>query len=303
MSTLDSKISKLLVYTALSLGSGFIFSLLSFLVVHLLSGVAFGNISSIVDNLGTEENVAFVKVLLFMNSFGLFVIPPLLYCFIYRFPIIDFFRLKELRTIQLLQILFLLFVLFLPILNFTVELNKLMHLPDWLSGLEGWMRSAEGGATEKTDALLNMLTYVDLFINILLIGVLPAVGEELAFRGVLQQTLIGKSENPHWGIWGAAFLFSFIHFQFFGFLPRLLLGAFFGYLFYWSKSLWLPILGHFINNTSAVLISFYLKENGMGEKLEEIGTSEETTYFPIVSIVLFGGLLYYFKKQCNRLLT
>jgi membrane protease YdiL (CAAX protease family) len=303
LSTLDSKFSKILVYTALSLASGFIFSLLSFVVIHLLSGVSFGNISSIVNNLGTEENVNLIKVLLFINSFGLFVLPPLLFCFIFRLPILDFFRLRELRTIQLLPVLILLFVMFLPILNYTVELNKLLQLPDWMSGLEDWMRNAEDDATVKTQALLRMDTYSDLIVNILLIGFLPAIGEELAFRGVIQQTLIGKSNNPHLGIWGAAFIFSFIHFQFFGFLPRFLLGAFFGYLFYWSKSLWLPILGHFINNSSAVLISFYLKENGVEKRLEQIGTTEETNYFPLISVVLFGGLLYYFKKQSDRLLT
>mgnify|MGYP006072263969 FL=1 len=303
MSTLDSKFSKILVYTALSLASGFIFSLLSFVVIHLLSGVSFGNIYSIVNNLDTVDNVTLMKVLLFINSFGLFVLPTLLFCFIFRLPILDFFRLRELRTIQLLPVLILLFVLFLPILNYTVELNKLLQLPDWMSGLEDWMRNAENEATVKTEALLRMDTYSNLIVNILLIGFLPAIGEELAFRGVIQQTLIGKSDNPHLGIWGAAFIFSFIHFQFFGFLPRFLLGAFFGYLFYWSKSLWLPILGHFINNSSAVLISFYLKENGVEKKLEQIGTTEETNYFPLISVVLFGGLLYYFKKQCDRLLT
>lgn len=303
MSTLDSKFSKILVYTALSLVSGFVFSMLSFFVIHLLSGVPFGNISSIVNNLGTEENINLTKVLLFINSFGLFVLPPLLFCFIFRLPILDYFKLRELRTLQLLPVLLLLFVFFLPLLNSTVELNKLLELPDWLSGVEDWMRNAEDGATGKTQALLTMNSYRDLFINILLIGILPAVGEELAFRGVVQQTLIGKSNNPHWGIWGAAFLFSFIHFQFFGFLPRLLLGAFFGYLFYWSKSLWLPILGHFLNNTSAVLISFYLKENGMEEKLEQIGTTEQSNFLPLISLALFGGLLYYFKKQCDRLVV
>ncbi len=302
MSILDSRFSKILTYTALSLASGFIFSLLSLIVIHLLSGVPFGNVSSIVNNLHIEANVTLVKVLLFLNSFGLFVLPPLLFCFIFRLPILNFFKLRELRTIQLLPILFLLFVLFLPILNFTVELNKLLYLPDWISGLEDWMRNAEEEATEKTQALLRMKTYGGLIVNILLIGLLPAIGEELAFRGVVQQTLIGQNDNPHWGIWGAAFIFSFIHFQFFGFLPRVMLGAFFGYLFYWSKSLWLPILGHFINNTSAVLISFYLKESGMEEKIEQIGTTQETNYFPLVSCVLFGGLLYYFKKQCDRLL-
>ena len=211
------------------------------------------------NNLDIEQNITLTKVFLFLNSFGLFVLPPIIYCYILKQPILSFFKLNELKTIQLLPVLFLLFVLLLPILNFTVEWNKLLEL--------------------------------------------PAVGEELAFRGVLQQTLIGKNSNPPWGIWGAAFIFSFIHFQFFGFLPRLLLGAFFGYLFYWSKSLWLPILGHFINNTSAVLIAFYLKENGIEEKLDRVGTTQETNYFLIVSLVLFSGLLYYFKKQCDRILS
>ncbi len=303
MNVLDSKFSRLLVYTAISLTSGFLFSLLSFGVINLISGIPFGDIPSILNNLSTKENVNLTKVVLLLNSFGLFVLPPFLFCLVFRLSIIDFFKLKEHRTIQLVPILFLLFVLFLPILNLTVELNNLLQLPEWLVELENWMRNAEDSAMEKTTALLKMNNYNDLFINVFLIGILPAIGEELAFRGVVQQTLIKESNNAHWGIWGAAFIFSFVHFQFFGFLPRLLLGAFFGYLFYWSKSLWLPIMGHFINNTSAVLIAFYLKDNGMEEKLGQIGTTEETNYFPLISIALFGGLLYYFKKQCNRILT
>lgn len=301
MSLLDSKFSRLLVYTAISLVSGFLFSLISFAAIHLISGMPIGNISSELNNLAEGSNVNLLKVLLFMNSFGLFVLPPLLFCFIFRLSILNFFKLKELRTIQLLPVLFLLFVLFLPILNFTVEWNKLLELPSWLSDLENWMRNAEDSAKIKTDALLRMNSYTDLLVNILLIGLLPALGEELAFRGVVQQTLIGKSSSPHWGIWGAAFLFSFIHFQFFGFLPRLLLGAFFGYLFFWSKSLWLPILGHFINNAGAVLISFYFKENGIEEKIEQVGATQDTNYFALISLAFFGGLLYYFKRQCSRL--
>ena len=303
MSSLDSKFFKLLVYLAVTLLFGFIFSVLSFALLSAISGNSFGEVSTMLNNLDIEQNITLTKVFLFLNSFGLFVLPPIIYCYILKQPILSFFKLNELKTIQLLPVLFLLFVLLLPILNFTVEWNKLLELPKWMQGLEHWMRTAEDSAAIKTQALLKLNSYNDLIINVLLIGVLPAVGEELAFRGVLQQTLIGKNSTPHWGIWGAAFIFSFIHFQFFGFLPRLLLGAFFGYLFYWSKSLWLPILGHFINNTSAVLIAFYLKENGIEEKLDRVGTTQETNYFLIVSLVLFSGLLYYFKKQCDRILS
>ena len=303
MSSIDSRFSKILTYTALTLVSGFLFSLLSFFLINFISEIPFNQISSELSNLNTEYNISLVKVLLFMNSFGLFVLPPLVFCYLFRLSIPDFFKLNEFRTIQLLPVLFLLFVLFLPVLNFTVELNKLLILPDWLSDVESWMKTAEDSAAEKTTALLQMDSYSDLFINLILVGLLPAIGEELAFRGVVQQTLIKYNNNPHWGIWGAAFIFSFIHFQFFGFLPRLLLGAFFGYLFFWSKSLWLPILGHFINNASAVLISFYFKDNGIEEQIEQLGTTDETNYIPLISVILFGGVLYYFKKQCDRLLT
>lgn len=303
MSAIDSRFSRILTYTALTLASGFLFSLLSFLVINLISGIHFGQISTELNNLTNEYNINLIKVLLFMNSFGLFVLPPLVFCYLFRLSIADFFKLNEFRTIRLLPVLFLLFVLILPILNFTVEWNKLLNLPDWLSDVEVWMKTAENSAAEKTTALLRMNSYSDLFINLILVGLLPAVGEELAFRGVVQQTLIKHAANPHWGIWGAAFIFSFIHFQFFGFLPRLLLGAFFGYLFFWSKSLWLPILGHFINNASAVLISFYFKDNGIEEQIEQLGTTDETNYIPLISVTLFGGLLYYFKKQCDRLLA
>jgi membrane protease YdiL (CAAX protease family) len=303
LSTIDSRFSRILTYTALTLASGFLFSLFSFFVINFISEIPFNQISSELNNLNTEYNVNLVKVLLFMNSFGLFVLPPLVFCYLFRLSIPEFFKLNEFRTIQLLPVLFLLFVLFLPVLNFMVELNKLLILPDWLSDVESWMKTAEDSATEKTTALLQMNSYSDLFINLILVGLLPAIGEELAFRGVVQQTLIKHNKNPHWGIWGAAFIFSFIHFQFFGFLPRLLLGAFFGYLFFWSKSLWLPILGHFINNASAVLISFYFKDNGIEEQIEQLGTTDETNYIPLISVTLFGGLLYYFKKQCDRLLT
>ena len=272
------------------------------LVVGTFSNTSLGEVSNAINNLDSDRNVTLTKAFLFLNNFGLFVLPPLLYTFLFKLSFSSFFRLKEHRTIVLLPVLFLLFIFLVPVLNFTVEWNKLLELPEWLSELETWMQQAEDSAEVKTKALLRMSTYKDLAVNIFLIGVLPAVGEELAFRGVIQQTLIGKNSNPHWGIWGAAFIFSFIHFQFFGFLPRLLLGAFFGYLFYWSKSLWLPILGHFINNTSAVLIAFYLSGNGMDKEFDKVGATGDMGYITVFSFTLFVGLLYYFKKQSNRLL-
>ena len=88
-------------------------------------------------------------------------------------------------------------------------------------------------------------------------AILPAIGEELLFRGVFQRLLTEWTRNIHWGIILAALLFSFFHFEFYGFLPRFLLGVFFGYLFVWTSSIWVPILAHFTNNFIIVVYSFY----------------------------------------------
>ena len=101
-------------------------------------------------------------------------------------------------------------------------------------------------------------------------------GEEMVFRGVLQQVVQGKSRRAHWAIWTCAFLFSAIHLQFYGFFPRLLLGAFFGYLLVWSRNLWLPIFGHFLNNSMVVCIA-YVTGNASDNTLEALGTAQSST--------------------------
>ncbi|MBL4709089.1 MAG: CPBP family intramembrane metalloprotease [Flavobacteriales bacterium] len=300
MDFLQTRFSKLLVLTALSLLSGFIFSLLSFGIVLLFFKLSIGEIYSAIDTLDSARSIRITKVVLFFNSFGLFVVPPIVFALLYRKNPISFFKLNSNPSHTFLPYVILLFLAFLPLINVGVEINKLLVLPDFLNGLEEWMRLAEDEAMRKTKAFLKMEGIQDLIVNILLIGILPAIGEELCFRGVIQQVLTKNSNNHHIGIWLAAIIFSFVHFQFFGFLPRMILGAFFGYLFYWTKSLWFPIFAHFLNNTFAVLIAYYLSENGMEEDLEKIGTTNETYIFAIIALVLFTGLAYRFSKIVKR---
>jgi membrane protease YdiL (CAAX protease family) len=95
-----------------------------------------------------------------------------------------------------------------------------------------------------------------MILNLFIIAILPAVGEEFFFRGVLQKILIKLFKSGHVGIWVTAFIFSAIHFQFFGFVPRFILGLIFGYLFFWSGTLWLPVISHFINNAVPVIMAY-----------------------------------------------
>lgn len=148
----------------------------------------------------------------------------------------------------------------IPTMNWIVEWNKGWHLPESMSSAEDFFRQLEDGAEATTRLLMNGASIPSLIVSILIVGVLAGFSEELFFRGALQRILAQTRMNIHLVIWLVAVVFSAFHFQLFGLVPRILLGAFFGYLLWWTKSLWLPILIHVFNNT-LVVIAEYLGVN------------------------------------------
>src|SRR5690554_4330881 len=125
--------------------------------------------------------------------------------------------------------------------SFLNQWNKGVSLPGALHQVEEWMRSLEDAAMETTHLLLSGGTTLHLILNLLIVAGLAALSEEIFFRGALQQFLGEKFRSGHAAVWIAALLFSMIHFQFYGFFPRLALGALLGYLFLYTGNLWVPI--------------------------------------------------------------
>ena len=160
-------------------------------------------------------------------------------------------------------------------MNAIIEWNKSWHLPESFQSLEQFFRQLEDGAEATTNILMNGASIPSLIVSVLIVGVLAGFSEELFFRGALQRILGQTRLNIHVTIWLVAFIFSAFHFQLFGLVPRMLLGAFFGYLLWWSKSLWLPIILHVLNN-SIVVIATYLDTEGTNTSdangLNHIGT-------------------------------
>ena len=193
-------------------------------------------------------------------------------------------------------LVFLLMFISIPALSWIIEINANMVLPNFMSGLEEWMRASEKQAEMLTKAFLTFDGVGSLFYILILVAVVPAVGEELLFRGVLQKIFIQWTKNPHLGIWITAFLFSALHMQFFGFFPRMLLGAVFGYVFLWSKSLWLPILGHFINNGSVVILSYFAPDLMENTDISLFNGNEYETVFLTSSFILTIALIFLIRK-------
>ncbi len=224
-----------------------------------------------------------------------YLIPPLLYwSYIERRSLPDF-QTRAFTPPQFWGLTLLVVLAFMPLNSLIIEWNQGMTLPDFLSGVEQWMR-------EKEDQLEGITTFMTDFdspgqfaIALLVIAVIPSIGEEVLFRGVLQRKLVEHWVNPHLAIWVAAALFSAIHVQFYGFIPRMLLGALFGYLYYWSGSLWVAIFAHFVNNGFMVLMLYLYHQKMVDYNIEN---NESVPWIAaLVSLTATSALLYTMWKQ------
>jgi membrane protease YdiL (CAAX protease family) len=171
-----------------------------------------------------------------------------------------------------------------PLVEFLSNINQQMVLPKWLGGLEQWMKQSEESARQVTGAILNMDTVWDCVKNVLLVGFLTAVAEEFLFRGGLQTIMIRWTKNMHVAIWITAAIFSAFHMEFYGFLPRLLLGALFGYLVAWSGSIWPAVWGHFLNNSTAVVATYLYQKKKITLDPDDAHVFSSPAY-------LFSGLI------------
>lgn len=237
-----------------------------------------------------------MRIMLIATSLGFFLLPALVLPLTEKRSIAGFYDLRKIKP-NLLLLTILVIIVSMPFLEWTVAINEKMVLPDVLKGIEDWMKEKEAAAKEATMMLLDMKTISDLIVNLLMIAVIPAVAEEFIFRGAIQRSFTKMFQNPYLSIWVTAFIFSAIHFQFFGFLPRFLMGAAFGYLYFWSGSLWYAIIGHFLNNAYAVCAAWYMQKNNI--PLSEADQLHFTWYGYIISFMLAILVFQVFKKQTN----
>lgn len=175
-----------------------------------------------------------------------------------------------------------------------IEWNQNFTFPEALKGMEESLRSMETQLTELTKYLTTFDSIAQVVTAFIVVAVLPAIGEELVFRGILQKELFRGTNNIHLSIWIAAAIFSAIHMQFFGFVPRLFLGVLFGYLYHWSGNLTLSMLAHFVNN-GFMVIALYLHQQKLIDI--DIESTESMPWQAVVFSAIFTTiLLYSFRK-------
>ncbi len=261
-------------------------------------GINFFTNPEILSDIKNPDYIPFFKYFQIVQSVGIFIIPPLIAAKLfnnnktenyYRFDINPGYIIILLTLIVMFTIQ--------PLINLLIEINNKMVFPESLKNIETWMKQSEQNATELSNSFLIMKSTGAFILNIFMMAIIPAIGEELLFRGLFQRLLKEWTGNIHLSIIITAIAFSAMHLQFYGFIPRCLLGALFGYLLLWTGSIWVPIFAHFINNATAVIISYLSQRGIVDESYESFGNFGNNYIAIILSVIVTVIILYYIFKH------
>lgn len=265
---------------------GLVFQLLGLLVSTMIFDVS---TFELMDFEGSaDKNVIHaVKLLQIIGALGTFVFSSLLLSFLYTGRWLGFFPFGKEPGGRSVILLIVIMLFSLPLVNFLTELNMRLEIP--FSGIENYFRQMD----EQTEKLMMTMVRADnigaLLVNLFMIAIIPAVGEELVFRGLIQRHLADLFRNPHVAIVLASVIFSLMHFQVYSFLPRFFLGMLLGYAFHYGRSIWYPMIAHLVNNALGVVFYYFYSRGEAGDSLEEIGTFEmmpATALFSFVAVTL-----------------
>jgi len=251
-----------------------------------------------------SSNIGVVKFFQIIESVFIFLVPALLTAWLFSENTIKYLRADTRPSVITVLLVLFTFGTSIPMMNVLANFNSGLDLPGWMDSIERRIRVMEENAGRLTELFLAGHNAYDLALNMVMIAILPALGEEFLFRGLLQRLFIEWTRNNHLGVWIAAFVFSFIHFQFYGFLPRFLLGLYFGYLLVWSGSIWVPVAGHFINNGLAV-IYYHFAAKPMGETpMDKLGTdpgNHLVLYLSVFFTAILIGLIFLKERESREL--
>jgi len=275
------------------IAGGLVLTALVSALLLLMGGMSLQDLMAMGQTGALDLTPGMTRILLISQHLLTFILPGLVFGLIFYQP--SFLKGFDLAT-QPGWLLVIMGIFFLmaayPLVNLSYLINEAIPLPSWAI-------SFEDQAADTLEAILHMPNPMILLLNIIIIGILPGIGEELIFRGIVQKQIGLMLKSPLAGIWISAFIFSAIHLQFEGFLPRMALGAVLGYLYYWTGNLWVPIIAHAFNNGIQVVLIYY---TGMDiSNIDETG-SEQLEWWMIPLCI---GVMYFIHNAIlkNRRLS
>lgn len=269
---------KLLFLFATVVLSALVFSLFGLLVGKLLFNIDLASLANIISSPETDEHILFIKIYQVVNQVGAFILPALLFSFFVSRSSSSYLYLDKRPNLTNILVMGLMVFSILPFINYLGEINEKMVLPEAFSSMEMWMLEKELQAKELTEIFLQTRTISGLLVNLFIVALIPAIGEEILFRGLILKLFKEITGNIHLAVIISAVLFAAMHLQFYGFLPRFALGLLLGYAFVLTRNLWVPMFIHFVNNAASVVV-YYLHYNGqLKVPMEDFGAVQNPVY-------------------------
>lgn len=242
-----------------------------------------------------------LRIATVIQDIFMFIVPALVTAIMICRRPAEFLQIDRRPTLWLCILVISTVIAAVPAMNVIIKWNASMLLPESMAHAEQLMRTAEDKAAIFTQTLIGGTGTGSLIMALLIVGVLAAFSEEIFFRGTLQRLFLTSGVRIHLAVWITAIIFSAIHVQFFGFIPRLLLGAFFGYVVAWSGNLWLGVLAHFTNNALAAIAMTVAKTNSLANAISpadmEISASDLIFAGGSVAIVIL--LIIGIRRLCR----
>lgn len=218
--------------------------------------------------LGMDQSTAALKWMQFIQTVAVFLLPPIIGAWIWdeQNKPLAWLHMDKGADGRTFFVAVLIMLCAIPAINLMMDLNGRIVFPKSLDFIEQYLRDKEEQLALLTERFMRANNVEELVINIALMALMPAIAEELSFRGVLLQIISPLSPTQsrvakHVAVWVSAIIFSAIHMQFYGFFARMFMGAVLGYMFVWTGSIWVPIVMHFTNNTFAVLAFYFFDES------------------------------------------
>lgn len=269
---------RLLLFIGLVLLFSLLFALLGLLIGKWYFDVSLMELAQMVSKPTSLQEISFLRFYQFFNQVGVFFLPVFALMFFTSGSVWRELKLNKPPYSVAVVITIIIVYAQLPFNGWLTSINESMQFPASLSGLEDWMKEKELQANTLIETILSTHSTSVLLLNLLIVALMPALGEELFFRGVILKLFREITKNLHWAVIISALLFSAFHFQFYGFLPRFVMGLVLGYLYVFTQNLWIPIIMHFVNNASSVLL-FYFHYNGMiSTPMEDFGSTQNVVY-------------------------
>jgi membrane protease YdiL (CAAX protease family) len=273
-----------------------LFILLALIIIGLILGTVIG-LAYVFITKSNPQDLNSLRFMQISSQLFTFVFPPIAYAFLVKEKPVNALGLKNVKILWFLIGTAMIFAI-MPLNSILAEWNAGLKLPESLSALEQMIKDMQESASAMIEKFVSVDTIGGLMLNLFMIAGLAALGEELLFRSIIQTSLIKICKNAHAGILIASAIFSFIHLEFYGFVPRLILGMLLGYMFYFSGSIWVPMLMHFLNNGTVVLIYFLNNKDITNIDVDTFG--QTSIPILIVSIVVMIALFLFSIKYSDK---